>query len=45
MDVIAPEVALTLDGLFSERVRRSRDAVAYTEYDDVYNDFMTLPRP
>jgi long-chain acyl-CoA synthetase len=33
VDVIAPEVAVTLDGLFSERVRRSRDAVAYTEYD------------
>jgi long-chain acyl-CoA synthetase len=32
-DIIAPEVALTLDGLFSERVRRSPDAVAYTDYD------------
>ncbi len=33
VDLIQPEVALTLDGLFSERVRRSPDAVAYTEYD------------
>ena len=33
VDLIKPEVALTLDGLFSERVRRSPDAVAYTEYD------------
>ena len=32
-DIIAPEVAVTLDGLFSERVRRSPEAVAYTEYD------------
>ena len=42
VDVIAPEVALTLDGLFSERVRRSRDAVAYTEYDgeaEVWRDY------
>jgi long-chain acyl-CoA synthetase len=42
VDVIAPEVALTLDGLFSERVRRSGDAVAYTEYDgdaEVWRDY------
>lgn len=32
-DIIAPEVAVTLDGLFSERVRRSPGAVAYTEFD------------
>jgi long-chain acyl-CoA synthetase len=32
-DIIAPEVAVTLDGLFGERVRRSPDAVAYTEFD------------
>ena len=32
-DLISPDLALTLDGLFSERVRRSGDAVAYTEYD------------
>ena len=34
VDVIAPETAVTLDGLFSERVRRSADAVAYTEFDE-----------
>ena len=34
VDVILPETAGTLDGLFSERVRRSPDAVAYTEYDE-----------
>jgi long-chain acyl-CoA synthetase len=33
-DIITPDVALTLDGLFSERVRRTPDAVAYTEHDD-----------
>jgi len=33
-DLIEPEVALTLDGLFSERVRRSSTAIAYTEYDE-----------
>ena len=33
VDIIEPEAALTLDGLFSERVRRSGHAVAYTEYD------------
>jgi long-chain acyl-CoA synthetase len=32
--VITPDVARTLDGLFSERARRMPDAVAYTEYDD-----------
>ena len=32
--VIPPEVAVTLDGLFSERVLRSPDAVAYTEFDE-----------
>lgn len=31
-DVIAPEQALTLSGLFRERVRRSPDAVAYRQY-------------
>jgi long-chain acyl-CoA synthetase len=33
-DVITPDVAMTLDGLFSERARRTPDAVAYTEYED-----------
>jgi long-chain acyl-CoA synthetase len=32
-DIIAPELAVTLDGLFSERVRRSPDAVAYTDFE------------
>jgi long-chain acyl-CoA synthetase len=32
-DIITPELAVTLDGLFSERVRRSTDAVAYTDFD------------
>ena len=34
VDVILPEAAGTLDGLFSERVRRSPQAIAYTEYDE-----------
>jgi len=33
-DVISPEIARTLDGLFSERVKRSGGAVAYTAFDD-----------
>ena len=33
-DVISPETAVTLDGLFSERVRRSGQAVAYRDFDD-----------
>ncbi|MEW6313338.1 MAG: long-chain fatty acid--CoA ligase [Pseudomonadota bacterium] len=32
IDVIAPEQAVTLDGLFRERVRRTPHAVAYREY-------------
>ena len=32
-DIIPADVAGTLDGLFRERVRRSRDAVAYLQYD------------
>ena len=34
VDVIPPETAVTLDGLFSERVRRSAVAVAYTEFEE-----------
>ena len=34
VDVIPPDTAVTLDGLFSERVRRSADAVAYTEFEE-----------
>jgi long-chain acyl-CoA synthetase len=33
LDIISPEMAPTLDQLFRERVRRSSDRVAYTEYD------------
>jgi long-chain acyl-CoA synthetase len=33
-DVIAPEIAKTLDGLFQERVRRSAAAVAYRNFDE-----------
>ncbi|MEO6561500.1 MAG: long-chain fatty acid--CoA ligase [Nitrosospira sp.] len=32
-DIIPVEVAVTLDGLFSERVRRSPQGVAYRDYD------------
>jgi long-chain acyl-CoA synthetase len=40
-DVIVPEVALTLDGLFQERVRRSAEATAYRNFDEpgVWNDY------
>ena len=34
-DVIEPGVARTLDGLFAERIRRSRDDVAYINFNDV----------
>lgn len=34
--VVAPEEAGTLDGLFSERVRRTPDLLAYRAYDDVH---------
>ena len=33
-DLIAADVAVTLDGLFHERVRRSRDKLAYRHFDD-----------
>jgi long-chain acyl-CoA synthetase len=33
-DVIAPEIARTLDGLFQERVRRSAAATAYRNFDE-----------
>ncbi|MEO8008659.1 MAG: long-chain fatty acid--CoA ligase [Betaproteobacteria bacterium] len=32
-DVIAPEIAKTLDGMFQERVRRSATALAYRNFD------------
>lgn len=34
LDIINPEMAPTLDQLFRERVRRSSDRIAYTEYDE-----------
>ena len=33
-DLIAADVAVTLDGLFQERVRRSPDKIAYRHFDD-----------
>jgi long-chain acyl-CoA synthetase len=33
-DIISPESARTLDGLFAERVKRSSSAVAYMAFDD-----------
>lgn len=37
MDVIPPETAKTLDGLFQERVRRSPAALAYRNFDEISN--------
>ena len=34
MDVIPPETAKTLDGMFQERVRRSPKALAYKNFDE-----------
>jgi long-chain acyl-CoA synthetase len=34
MDVIPPETARTLDGLFQERVQRSPGALAYKNFDE-----------
>ena len=34
IDVIAPEIAKTLDGMFQERVRRSAAALAYRNFDE-----------
>ena len=33
-DIIAPQVAKTLDGLFAERVRLLPNAIAYLNYDE-----------
>jgi len=40
-DVISPEIARTLDGLFQERVRRSPNAIAYKGFDEpgVWKDY------
>mgnify|MGYP002623404992 CR=1 FL=1 len=40
-DVIAPDRARTLDGLFAERARRSPDAVAYVNFDEVTGQWKT----
>jgi len=34
MDVIPPETAKTLDGMFQERVRRSPNALAYRNFEE-----------
>ncbi len=39
LDVITPETAATLDALFRERVRRSGQRIAYTEYDPATGDW------
>ncbi|MBC7944247.1 MAG: long-chain fatty acid--CoA ligase [Burkholderiales bacterium] len=39
LDVIPPELALTLDGLLRERVRRSPDAVAYRGYNTQHKNW------
>lgn len=38
-DLISLETAVTLDGLFHERARRTPDAVAYRNYDDALGDW------
>ena len=37
LDIIGPESAGTLDGLFRERVRRTPDAVAYRDFDEAHS--------
>ncbi|MEE8254797.1 MAG: hypothetical protein V3S58_04240 [Nitrosomonadaceae bacterium] len=41
--IIPTEVARTLDGLFSERVRRSPQMVAYRNYDQLTGNGTTIP--
>ncbi len=41
-DIITPEVAVTLDGLFQERANRSPNAIAYQYYDDVSSDWLEI---
>ncbi|MBU0621959.1 MAG: long-chain fatty acid--CoA ligase [Gammaproteobacteria bacterium] len=41
-DLIAPDVAVTLDGLFHERVRRSPHKVAYRHFDDQHCEWQEL---
>ena len=40
VDIINPSDAHTLDELFRERVRRSANKVAYTEYDEKFDDWL-----
>lgn len=41
-DLISPETAITLDGLFHERARRAPDGVAYRYFDDHLCDWRDL---
>lgn len=41
LDIISPEDAANLHGLFRERVRRSPDAVAYHYFDNTSNSWIT----
>lgn len=40
VDIINPSDAQTLDEMFRERVRRSANKVAYTEYDQKFDDWL-----
>ena len=40
VDIISPSEAHTLDEMFRERVRRSANKVAYTEYDEKFDDWL-----
>ena len=40
LDIINPSEVHTLDEMFRERVRRSANKVAYTEYDDQFEDWL-----
>lgn len=41
-DLISPDEAVTLDGLFHARVRRDPDGIAYHYFDDRLNDWCSL---
>jgi len=40
LDVISPDDASTLDAVFQERVRRSANKIAYTEFDAGFDDWL-----
>lgn len=42
LDIIKPETAISLPGLFYERVQRSADSIAYRYYDDSSSNWATL---